>query len=96
LERAVSLNTNYSNARYFLGLIYDRQGDKERALKEFAQIEILNPDNQEGKVILQNLREGRGALESIVPPAEPPEKRKEAPVKEENGKNEQRPVLPKP
>ena len=96
LERAVSLNTNYSNARYFLGLIYDRQGDKERALKEFAQIEILNPDNQEVKIILQNLREGRGALESIVPPAEPPEKRKEAPVKEENGKSEQRPVLQKP
>lgn len=80
LEQAVSTNPNYSNARYFLGLIYDRRGDKERAIKEFEQIETLNPDNQEVKVILVNLRGGRGALESIVPPAEPPEKRKEAPV----------------
>lgn len=83
LERAVSLNTNYSNARYFLGLIHDRKGNKRRAIKEFEQIEVFNPDNQEIKRILENLRTGKNALGGIVPPAEPPEKRKEAPVKEE-------------
>lgn len=87
LERAVSLNTNYSNARYFLGLIHDRRGDKRRAIKEFEQIEIFNPDNQEVKRILENLRAGKSALGGIVPPAEPPEKRKETPVKEK-GENE--------
>lgn len=89
LERAVSLNTNYSNARYFLGLIHDRKGNKQRAIKEFEQIEVFNPDNQEVKRILENLRVGKSALGGIVPPAEPPEKRKEAPVKEK-GENETR------
>ncbi len=81
-ERAVSLNDNYSNARYFLGLIYDRQGAKDRAIDEFVRVEKLNPDNQEVKKILTNLRSGRGALDGIVPPAAPPEKRAETPVKQ--------------
>lgn len=81
-ERAVALNNNYSNARYFLGLIYDRKGDKERAIGQFDQIRALNPDNQEVKGILLNLRAGKSALEGIVPPAPPPEKRTETPVKE--------------
>lgn len=79
-ERAVSLNENYSNARYFLGLIYDRNGRKADAIVQFEKIEALNPDNEEVKNILQNLRAGRGALDQIVPPATPPEKRKEPPV----------------
>ena len=94
LERAVSANPNYSNARYFLGLIYDRRGDKERAIKEFEQIETLNPDNQEVKIILENLRSGKNALEGIVPPAEPPEKRKEAPVADQTQNKGSRPVNP--
>lgn len=81
-ERAVALNNNYSNARYFLGLIYSRKGDTEKALQQFQQIEALNPDNQEVKRIIANLQSGKSALESIVPPAQPPEKRTETPVKE--------------
>ena len=81
-ERAVAMNNNYSNARYFLGLIYDRKGDKTKAIQQFEQIEALNPDNQEVKHILQNLRSGKAALDKIVPPAQPPEKRNETPVKE--------------
>jgi len=82
-ERAVALNTNYSNARYFLGLIYDRKGDKQKAISEFEKIEELNPDNQEVKRILENLRSGKAALTDIVPPAQPPEKRRETPVREQ-------------
>ena len=81
-ERAVAINNNYSNARYFLGLIYDRKGDKSRAIQQFEQIEVLNPDNQEVKRILGNLRSNKSALDKIVPPATPPEKRNETPVKE--------------
>lgn len=83
LERAVLINENYSNARYFLGLIHDRKGDKDKAIAEFERIEKLNPDNEEVKRILGNLRLGKSALEEIVPPASPPEQRKETPVKEE-------------
>ncbi|MBI2056026.1 MAG: tetratricopeptide repeat protein [Candidatus Sungbacteria bacterium] len=80
-ERAVSISDSYSNARYFLGLIYDSQGDKTKAIEQFAKIEQLNPDNQEIKKIAENLRAGKPALDGISPPNEAPEKRKDAPVK---------------
>jgi tetratricopeptide (TPR) repeat protein len=82
LERVVALDSNYSNARYFLGLIYDNEGRVQDAMMQFERIEQLNPDNQEVKQILTNLREGRKALETISPPQPSPEKRKEAPVDE--------------
>ncbi|MEK7082106.1 MAG: tetratricopeptide repeat protein [Patescibacteria group bacterium] len=81
-ERAISLNENYSNARYFLGLIRDRRGDTKKAIEEFSKIAALNPDNAEVKRILENLNAGLPALDGIVPPLPPPEKRKEAPVRE--------------
>jgi len=62
LERAVKLDQNYSNARYFLGLIYDKEGNKEKAIEQFEWIEKLNPENQEIKVILNNLKEGKPAF----------------------------------
>ena len=79
LERAVGISPNYSNARYFLGLIYDRQGDRDSAIIQFVQIENLNPDNAEVKQILANLRAKKEALFGIVPP---PQQRTEAPVRE--------------
>lgn len=82
-ERAVALNDNYSNARYFLGLIYAQKEQKQKAVEQFEKIEKLNPDNGEIKKILNNLRAGRAALEEIVPPAQPPAERVEAPVTEE-------------
>lgn len=81
-ERAVSMNESYSNARYFLGLIYDRQGEKQKATDQFMRIEKLNPDNAEVQRILANLSAGKPALDGIVPPATPPEKRKDTPVNE--------------
>lgn len=80
--RSLSLNDQYSNARYFLGLIYDRKGDRERSLFEFEKIEALNPDNQEVKTIIQNLKAGKPALTTISPPAPAPSERKEPPVKD--------------
>lgn len=65
-ERAIALNPNYSNARYFLGLIYDKKGDIGKAIEQFAEIETFNPENEEVKKILTNLREGRTALEGII------------------------------
>ena len=77
LERAVLIDPNYSNARYFLGLIYDREGKKKEAISQFEKIEELNPDNEEVKKILANLREGKPALEGIVP-GQPPIEEKPA------------------
>lgn len=82
-ERVVGLNSNFSNARYFLGLIYDRLGSKNAAVEQFLRIEELNPDNQEVERILSNLRSGRNALAEISPPAALPEERLEAPIANE-------------
>lgn len=78
-ERTVQLSTNYSNARYFLGLIYDREGDKAKAMEQFQKIAELNPDNAEVKKIIENLKAGKVALAGIAPP---PQQRTEAPISE--------------
>lgn len=85
LEWAVSLSENYSNARYFLGLIYDAQGNKQAAKDQFQKIVSLNPENAEVKAILDNLNNNRGALETIVPPLPAPGERTQAPVPETGG-----------
>jgi tetratricopeptide (TPR) repeat protein len=79
-KRAVEINNIYSNARYFLGLIYDKTNRKQDAINEFEKIASFNPDNEEVKVILANLKAGNGALNSVPPPA--PERRQEPPVQE--------------
>jgi|GEM_PF-1230085 len=83
-ERTVQLSPNYSNARYFLGLIYDRENpkDKSKAIEQFEKIAELNPDNNEIKQILVNLKSGKAALLGIVPPAKAPQARAEAPIQE--------------
>lgn len=84
-ERTVELSLNYSNARYFLGLIYDRDGDKAKAMEQFKKISELNPDNAEVKQIIANLAAKKAALFGIAPPAPAPQNRAEAPVSEGTG-----------
>lgn len=72
LEKAVSINTNYSNARYFLGLIEDRQGNKEAAIAQFEHIIKLNPGNNEVVQIVDNLKNGLRALTDIQDISSPP------------------------
>ncbi|MBM3206508.1 MAG: tetratricopeptide repeat protein [Candidatus Staskawiczbacteria bacterium] len=65
LERAKLINDNYSNARYILGLVYDKIGQKSKALLEFQKVQQLNPDNLEVIKIIDNLNANRPALYSI-------------------------------
>jgi tetratricopeptide (TPR) repeat protein len=76
-ERAILIDPNYSNARYFLGLILDREGKKKEAILQFEEIEKFNPENQEVKKILSNLRAGKPALEEVIP-GQPPIEEKPA------------------
>ena len=76
--RAITLNPNFSNARYFLGLLFDREGDKDMAIKQFEKIAELNPGNENIKQILANLRAGQPALGS--PELGPPEQPEEVPI----------------
>ncbi|MBD3300121.1 MAG: tetratricopeptide repeat protein [Candidatus Moranbacteria bacterium] len=62
---AVSIDPDYSNARYFLGLILDKQANHEEAIEQFEVIKKLNPENEEVAKILDNLQNGREALFGI-------------------------------
>lgn len=83
LERAVALSSSYSNAKYFLGLSYEKVDRITDAIAQFEDVVKLNPDNQEVKQILDNLKNGKDPLSGINSTATP-EKREELPVKEAN------------
>lgn len=71
LERALNLALKEGQedltARYFLGLVYDQQKEKEKAIEQFEMILKSHPENQEIKRILENLKQGKPALEMISP-----------------------------
>lgn len=74
-QDAISVIPNYSNARYFLGLIYDAEGNTQEAIKQFEKVAEFNPDNELVKTILSNLRQGLPALSGVTqerPPQPPP------------------------
>lgn len=63
LEEAVSLVSDYSDARYFLGFSYYKTGNTEAALEQFELISNVNPDNREVKLIIKNLMAGKPPFE---------------------------------
>ena len=73
LEKALELNPNYANARFFNGLIIDHDGDKPRAWEEFRALQATNPNNQLVARIVQNLEAGLPALGVPPAPAMPPQ-----------------------
>ena len=56
LEEAVRLAENFSNARWFLAQIYEEQGDIEKAIEQIQKVVELNPDNQQAKDRLEELK----------------------------------------
>ncbi|GMQ95504.1 MAG: hypothetical protein BMS9Abin13_621 [Patescibacteria group bacterium] len=67
LGRAIELNPNFANAKYFLGLSYAKMGDRDKAIRQFEDILILNPGHEGVRQILKNLRAGRSALAGASP-----------------------------
>ena len=83
LERAVAIDSQYANARYFLGLSYNKVGRDDLALAQFEELAKTNPDSQEVAFILNNLRSGKSPFANVEPPIDnKPEKRKTLPVDE--------------
>ncbi len=83
METAVKLNPSYANAKYFLGLSYEKLGRDEDAIKQFQDLKETNPDNKEIELSLKNLTTGRQPFSGATPPIDDtPEKRKEPPVVE--------------
>ncbi len=65
-QQAVYLFPNYSNARWYLSLVYEERGDLASALNQVEEIAKLNPDNELVKQRLTQLEAGRRTI--------PPEK----------------------
>lgn len=81
--QALKLNNQYANAQYFLGLSYARTNNVKDAIINFEALEISNPDNDEVKLILRNLRAGRPIFADAVAPIDSkPESRKTLPIQE--------------
>lgn len=72
LEKAIALNQNYSNALYYLGLVYDALGDKTKAIAEFTKVKQLNPNDASVQKILDNLNAGLPALQEATQFTTPP------------------------
>ncbi len=64
-KAAVDLDENYANARYFLGLVLDKEKDKKGALEQFRAVLELNSENEDLKKIVNNLENGKGALDGL-------------------------------
>lgn len=78
LSKAVELNPEYSNARYFLGLALARLGKYPEAAAQFAEIQKFNPESKEVADILAALQAGRSPFQAV----KSPEKAKTPPVKD--------------
>lgn len=83
LERAVSIDGQYANARYFLGLSYSKLDRNNDAINQFEELAKTNPDSKEVAFILSNLKAGKSPFTNVEPPIDnKPEKRKTLPVTE--------------
>jgi len=61
---AVRLNSDYSNARYFLALMYSQLGDTENALVQMKEVLARNPENE---LVLSHIAEleSKGRISSV-------------------------------
>ncbi|MCX6765146.1 MAG: tetratricopeptide repeat protein, partial [Candidatus Nealsonbacteria bacterium] len=50
---------------YFLGLTYDKLGNRDKAVEMIQKVASLNPDNEEVKKVMDNLKNGRNALDGL-------------------------------
>ena len=83
LGKAVEFNSQYANARYFLGLSLARLGKNAEAIYQFEEIAKTNSDNQEVVSILANLKAGKSPfVETKGSSSIRPEKRSTLPVRE--------------
>jgi cytochrome c-type biogenesis protein CcmH/NrfG len=85
-ERAVSINAQYANAKYFLGLSYFQTGNKAGAIAQFTDLSVSNPDNAEVRAILNNLEAGKSPFTNQADSK--PEKRVVPPVREGVGSSQ--------
>ncbi len=70
LEEIIAKSPDYSNAYWYLGKIYENEGDLVKATEMVAQVVMLNPDNEQVKSKLEALKAGQTSSEIVEPVAE--------------------------
>ena len=65
LSYAVSLAPSFSNARWFLATIFEKEGNIDSAIEQVQKVLELNPDNAIVKSRLDRLLKGK--LSSALP-----------------------------
>lgn len=63
LERAVELTPSYSNARWFLATIYEKQGNVNGAIEQVSKVLEYNPGNEIVSQRLERLKSGEGTVD---------------------------------
>jgi tetratricopeptide (TPR) repeat protein len=66
-EYAVSIAPFYSDARWFLASVYERQGNTVSAIEQLERVRELNPEHQLVHIRLDRLRAGLTASEPTQP-----------------------------
>jgi TolA-binding protein len=74
------MTPDYANAKFFLGLSYEATKQTEKAIKQFEDLSVSNPDSQEVKQILENLKSGKAIFTDATNTK--PEKGGSLPLKE--------------
>jgi tetratricopeptide (TPR) repeat protein len=82
LEKAIAVQPDYSNARYFLGLSYARLGRTKDALTQFSRLSADNPDNQSVVSVITTLQSGKSLFTPASAPAAAAAKAPKLPLKQ--------------
>jgi tetratricopeptide (TPR) repeat protein len=72
LKEAVALETDYANAKYFLGLAEYAQGDVGDAIQQFTDLNKSNPGNPDVTSVLANMQAGKSPFGTSTPPTTAP------------------------
>jgi tetratricopeptide (TPR) repeat protein len=73
LGKALKVQPDYANAKYFLGLSYARLNDPAKAIVQFDDLAKTNADNKDIALILSNLKAGKSIFsDTAVPTATAP------------------------
>ena len=78
----MAIESDYANAKYFLGLSLARLGKTTDAIAQFENLSSINPDNKEITDILSSLEQGKPIFADTAPAVPPPQTRPSLPVKE--------------
>lgn len=70
LEQAVTLQPQFANALYILGLSYYAEGNTQRSITAFEALDRLDPGQEIVAKILANLRSGNGPFDEVATVAE--------------------------